>query len=403
MTIRLYHSDSYLREFAATVAGCLEYDSGKCGIILDQTAFYPESGGQPFDTGSINGIPVSAVYQEEDAIIHIVNQPLPKGESVQGAIDWDRRFDYMQQHSGEHILSGAFLQIVSAANVGFHLNNFSGQIDIAMDSFSDDQAEAVEQLANSIVFENRPLHCEYIPADTLGALPLRKKPAKAYANIRVVNIGDFDLCPCGGTHVASTGEIGVIKIRSWERSKQHIRIDFVCGYRALKDYRQKNQAIAIMSARLSAPAETAVDAFAKKMEQLQTLHKECTQAKKMYTELLVEKLSAQAYEKAGIKIATACLETDADSVRRIAAALIESANTVALIASLDRENDKVQVVFSCSKELPLHMGNELKAVLLQVNGRGGGGPYSAQGGFSGTSQADTVLTVAKQAIISNLG
>jgi len=401
MTIKLYHANSYLKEFDAAIIDIIEYPDNKWGIILDQTAFYPESGGQPFDTGTINASPVIAVYQKDNTVIHVTKEPLPLGPAL-GKIDWNRRFDHMQQHSGEHILSSAFLQIVGAENIGFHMSSLATQIDLPVNSLTEEQITAVEQLANEAVFANRPVQCNFVTNSQLDSLRLRKQVSKQFESIRIVDIDGFDCCPCGGTHVAATGEVGMIKIRSWERVRNGIRVDFVCGFRALADYRQKNTISASLSAQLSSPADGVLAAFAKQLARLQFLTKELAETKKEIAQITAEKLYQQAESIGAAKIVVSSHNAEPDTISKIAALLTTNPSTVALQAGINETSNKVHLIFACSKDLDLNMGAELKAALEQVNGRGGGNATAAQGGFSGIEQTAAVLATAKQSIIKKL-
>ena len=211
-TEKLYYSDPYLKEFSAHVIKITELEDGRIGVILDRTAFYPEGGGQPCDTGWLNDIPVIDVRSKDGDIVHVVSEALSTDE-VTGRLDWARRFDHMQQHSGEHVLSGAFLELFGAENVGFHLGPDAVYIDIALESLSAGQAAAVEARANAAVYATLPVSTHQVTDADLSRFPLRKLPTKGFGSLRLVEMPGIDCCPCGGTHVSNTGQIGGIKIR----------------------------------------------------------------------------------------------------------------------------------------------------------------------------------------------
>ena len=236
-TRRLYYENAYRAEFEATLLQVTEYE-GKPAVLLDATCFYPTSGGQPHDLGTLNGVQIVDVVEAGEDILHLLATPLAPGP-VRGIIDWNRRFDHMQQHSGQHILSQAFERELQADTVSFHLGNASSTIDVTLGSLDWDLAARIEELTNRIVFEDRPVTVREYSAAEVGALALRKAPIDK-GIIRVVTVQDFDVCACGGTHVRATGEVGCIHIRGWERRRGQVRVEFLCGWRALHDYRTEN-------------------------------------------------------------------------------------------------------------------------------------------------------------------
>lgn len=399
-TRRLYHENSYLQEFDAQVVEIIEYPENRFGVVLNQTAFYPESGGQPYDTGVLNDIPVIEVRQQQDTIIHIMEQRLTD-ILVTGKINWTRRFDHMQQHSGEHILSGAFLELFGVFNIGFHLGDFFTTIDLAIDALTEQQIQQVEQRANEMVLANRPIHCSFIDKDQLADLKLRKELTKTYDTIRIVNMDGFDCCPCGGTHTAATGEIGLIKIRSWERIKTGVRIEFLCGFRALADYQQKNRIINSLSTELSVASEHILTAFNKQSERLRQLNKELADIRKIMTNHTAATLLSQAELTSGVRII--CFsEQNSASQNQLASILTANPKTIALLGTTNAETAKSSLLFACSPDIELHMGAELKAVLQSVAGKGGGSAQHAQGGFNGKGSIDLLLEQAKNSILLKL-
>jgi len=234
MTQKLYHEDAYQQEFWAQVLERIAVSNG-LGLILDKTCFYPTSGGQPHDQGTLNGIPVSDVFEREDdgAVVHVVGgqvegSVLKKGETVHGQIDWEHRFDHMQQHTGQHILSQAFLQLLDAETVGFHLSAESSTIDVDKASLEVAQLDRVEELANAIVFADRRVRTYFVDQESVQDLALRKHPGVT-GQIRIIEVEGFDLSPCGGTHVKAAGEVGPIAITKSERRGSETRVEFLCG------------------------------------------------------------------------------------------------------------------------------------------------------------------------------
>jgi alanyl-tRNA synthetase len=247
LTERLYYAEPYLRQFEATVTERLSWH-GQPAVVLSRSAFYPTGGGQPHDTGSLQGVPVLDVVEREadKAVIHLLEKALPGVPAgadrriVTGEVDWPRRFDHMQQHTGQHILSQVAERLLDAATVGFHLSEKSSTVDLDRAPLSDEQLDQLEEAANRIVFENRPVVARFVNREELAGLPLRKAP-EVSGPVRIVEIQDFDWSPCGGTHVRAAGEVGLIKIVRTERRGSETRLEFLCGGRTLADYRVKNR------------------------------------------------------------------------------------------------------------------------------------------------------------------
>src|SRR5881296_630723 len=256
-TERLYYNDPYLLEFDANIIATRPVGD-RLGIILDKTAFYPTSGGQPNDLGTINGLPLVDCLEDEASgnVIHVIEGTI-SGASVHGRIDPARRADHMQQHSGQHVLSQAFVELFNWPTVSFHLGTVSCTIDLPVDSVSREQAEAAEELANRIVRENRSVVVRYIAHENVADAGLRK-PTERSGEIRVIDIAGYDRSACGGTHVRGTGEIGPILVTGIERVKKQTRVEFICGNRVLQYARDANRTLQNISQTISAaPFETA--------------------------------------------------------------------------------------------------------------------------------------------------
>src|SRR5438067_4132217 len=242
MTSRLYYHDSFLYTFDAQVVASAQRE-GKNAVVLDHTAFYPTSGGQVFDTGKFiledqTEIPVSEVAEDEEGnIYHFTPGPVAPGTAICGMVDPARRRDHMQQHSGQHVLSAGFVQLFNAPTVSFHMGAESCTIDLAVKSLAANQVVEAERLANEIVIEDRPVAIRFVSLEEARRLELRKLPPKQTGELRLIDITDFDLTACGGTHVRSTGQIGAILVRKVENVKQGMRVEFVCGLRAVSTAR----------------------------------------------------------------------------------------------------------------------------------------------------------------------
>src|SRR5262245_44454907 len=275
MTTKLYWHDSRLTQFSAQVMDCFIQDSHQV-VVLDQSAFYPGGGGQPHDTGTINEARILAVSMAEDGrMLHHLDSdaPLKVGEEVAGAVDWSRRLEMLQQHTGQHILSQAFWQLFGAETKGFRIFDQVAEIDLTLDAPPEEISTAMrraEDLANAVVFEERPVRLHLITPEEASRLPLRKESFNTDC-VRVVEIADFDWSPCGGTHAQRTGEIGLIMVRSWERAKRMTRVQFVCGGRALRDYRAANQTATSVARRLSVGRDEAPEAVVRLMEEYRQL------------------------------------------------------------------------------------------------------------------------------------
>ena len=251
MTERLYYTDAYCTRFLARVTERVTWD-GRPAVVLDRTAFYPTSGGQPADRGVLGGVAVVDVQvRQDDAVVHVLESPLPEdGKEVEGEIDWPRRFDHMQQHTGQHVLSAAFERMLDADTVGFHLGTDVSTIDLNVPRLAPETATSVEGLVNQVLWEDHPVSARFVDSDELATLPLRRPPA-VDGPVRVVEIGDFDVNPCGGTHVARTGEIGLVRVARLDYRGDETRVEFLCGSRALRDYRAKSAVVNQLATRLT--------------------------------------------------------------------------------------------------------------------------------------------------------
>ena len=273
-TRRLYFEDPYLSEFEAVVLERLERE-GRPAAVLDRTAFYPESGGQPSDRGTLGGVPVLDVVEEAGRVVHVLGAPLPEGAAggpVRGSVDGSRRFDHMQQHTGQHILSQAFLEVLRGETRSFHLGPEVSALEIGIRQASDDEVETVERAANRIVFEDREVRTSFVPEERIREVPLRRPP-KVSGLIRIVEVAGFDWSACGGTHVRRTGEIGLVKVIGAERIRDNVRFTFVCGGRALGDYALKTRLLRRIAGQFSARETDSPAAVEKAQAELKDLRR----------------------------------------------------------------------------------------------------------------------------------
>jgi alanyl-tRNA synthetase len=417
MTQKLYHNDAYQQEFQAQVLETITVDDG-LGLILDRTCFYPASGGQPHDQGTLNGIPISDVFEREDdgAVVHVVSGEmegpvlssstsltvnsvegpvLNKGETVHGQIDWERRFDYMQQHTGQHILSQAFLRLLDAETVGFHLGAEASTIDVDKAPLEATQIDEVEELANTIVFADRPVRTYFVDQDRMEDLALRKQPMVA-GPIRIVEVEGFDLSPCGGTHVKAAGEVGPIVITKSERRGSETRVEFLCGGRALADYRRQRRIVSELANQFSVGDWELVEAVNRLAEEAKRHRKELNAAQSQLLDYEAARLWAEAEEHDGLRIVRAVLsEGDGGTLKGLAQRLAQQEACVAL---LGLKGDRALLAFARSADLPYDMSALLKGACQIIGGGGGGRPDMAQGGGPVGDRLGEALEFALEAL-----
>lgn len=377
-TQRLYYSDAYTTTFDARCIERTDY-GGSPAIILDRSYFYPTSGGQPHDTGALNGIPVIevAVREGDGAVLHILARPLD-GDQVRGEIDWARRFDHMQSHTGQHILSRAFEALAEAETVGFHLSADSLTIDLDHPTLETAVIERAEALANQIVFEDHPVRAWFPDEAELATLTLRKTP-EVDGRLRVVEIADFDLNACGGTHVARTGAVGLIKIVRVERRGDTLRLEFCCGGRALADYREKHALLSGMAASLTTGYREVPAALDRLRDENQALRRDLRAARSTLMEHEAARLRAEAPHNGVFALVThISANGDAQAARELVQKLIAHPQTVVLCGV---PGEKAQIIAARSDDLPHDMVPALRVALAALGvERGGGRPMFAQGG-----------------------
>jgi alanyl-tRNA synthetase len=378
MTERLYYADAYCRHFSARVTERLTWD-GQPAVVLDRTAFYPTSGGQPADEGTLSGVAVDDVCARDDGVVvHVLARALPE-EKVAGQIDWPRRFDHMQQHTGQHVLSAAFEQVLDADTVGFHLGVEVSTIDINMARLDPGEVASVEDLANWVVWEDRPVDTRFVSPDELASLPLRRLPT-VDGPVRIVDIDGFDANPCGGTHVARTGEIGLIRIPRLEYRGDETRVEFLCGRRALCDYRARSEVVDQLATRLTVGYWELDRAVVRLQDEAKQLRRDLRQMRERL--LYVE--AADLYETAAPRGAYRVVEKvwqgrEPGELRALAQELSRRFEVVALLASV---GERTHLCFARSEGVDVDVTELLREACGQLGGKGGGRPHLAQG--SGT-------------------
>jgi len=388
---RLYYDDSYLQEFTGQPIQC-EQRGEQWFIELNHTAFYPTSGGQPNDLGTIGNHAVLDVVEEGETIWHVLAAD-PGDEPCLCRINWDRRYDFMQQHSGQHILSQAFLKRLDAMTIGFHLTDTTLTIDLDCEHVSEEDILWVENEANRVIWSGRPIHCNWYDNDQLDTLPLRKLP-KVEKDIRIVEVADYDWSPCGGTHVALTSEIGILKIRRVERSKGVTRVEFLCGGRALADYRFKNTFALRMAADLSVKDRDLPEAWLRQQELAKAADAELKQMRMEMLEHRASALITEAKPHPTFALVSASFANlDAAELKNLALHLVSHPHIVALLAT---ESTSGQFVLARSSDVDsIALNGILKQLWTEFQGKGGGTPQLVQGALADATQREAFLSRAE--------
>jgi alanyl-tRNA synthetase len=393
-TQKLYFDDAYLVEFEAAVVARLVHQ-GQPAAVLDRTCFYPESGGQPWDKGTLDGVEVLNVVEDGEMIVHVLAKDLPS-DRVKGKIDWAARFDHMQQHSGQHILSQAFFESLKGETRSFHLGADVSTLEIALAMAADGDIERVERRANAIVFENREIKTYFVPEERIGEIPLRRPP-KVTGLIRVVEADAFDYSACGGTHCRRTGEIGLIKIVKSERIRGNLRFEFVCGGRALRDYALKNRIVRQLIGQFNVKEIDIAVSVARLAEELKTAKKRLRGSEEALSVFEARGLMDKAEGKIIREIFG---DKSPEGARFLALNIIRQGEYVVLFGA--RSETRSHLILACSETLTLDMRRLTPIVAPLMNGRGGGGPTLVE--IAGDLAADLrgVIAAAEDFVRKNL-
>lgn len=398
MTKKFYIENPYLKELDAEIIE-KRYVNNKYYIKLNRTIFYPHlSGGQPGDRGTINDIDVLEVYEDGEDIVHVLENGI-NGNSVHLSIDWENRLDLMQQHTGQHLLSAVFYKLFNGETVGFNISKEYVYVDITIPTLSDEDAHRVELLANKVIYSNFPIKSFYVTQAQLDKLPVRKAP-KVKSNIRIVEIDNFDFCPCGGTHLSHTGELGIIKIRRWEKYKGNIRVEFVCGGRALKDYTWKNTYIREIGLLLSSKDKDVLEKVNKLYGDKIELEKENRSLKDSLLKLKGDSLLEEAQLYSDIRFIYNEIDNmDFKELSYIANYLNNNEKLVQIYGLKD--NEKAQFYISRSKDLNINLQDMFKKISSQYHLKGGGNPNTVQGSTQ-TQELKLVLDSFAKYIIKEI-
>lgn len=390
MTQRLYYETAYLTAFDAQVVASREFH-GQPAAALDRTAFYPTGGGQPHDTGALNGVAVLDVRSDGETIWHLLAAPLPVGTDVHGQIDWPRRWVHMQNHSGQHLLSQAFIETAGALTIGWHLSEHSLTIDLDQAGINEEQLTGAERLANQIAQRNLPITARIVSERDLPALALRKQP-DVDGPLRIVEIGDFDRVACSGTHVTSAAQVGLVKVLRAERRGPETRIHFVCGQRALDDYGRKHQMVRSLAGRFTCSEEE----LAQAVERLQAQADANFRALRAVQSDLVAAEAARLLATAGSNavLSGGYPGWEGEQVKQLALALRSQPGLVIALAS-----GNGQVFLARSADVSFDAGQALRSALAGVGGRGGGRPDFAQGAAPGWDAAQQALREIEATVV----
>ena len=412
MTQRLYYNDSFLFDFRAKVLDTTELkresNHSIWAVKLDSTAFYPTSGGQPFDTGRLiaeskSGVSLESavedVFEDEHGEIwHRVTKVVPPGAEVRGLIDTERRRDHIQQHTGQHMLSAAFIQLLNAKTVSFHLGEQMSTIDLEVQSIARENLIRVERLVNEIIAEDRPITVQYASREQAQQMGVRKLPERE-GEIRLIDIRDFDLNACGGTHARSTGQIGGLLLRRTEKVKQGVRVEFVCGLRAVtaarRDYELLSESAALYPC---APADLPSNISKQRDEARQQQKREARLLEKI-AELKSAEMLHQLSGSTPKVIAEVFPDRDATFIKLLAQKLTRNSGVVAFMGA---SQGPPALVFARSADISSDMGTLLRELVTAAGGRGGGGKDFAQGGVAEAAQLQPILDAARSRLLTTI-
>lgn len=380
MDRKLYYKDPYIKSFSTTLKNKQKDEQGRWYAVLEETAFYPTGGGQPHDTGTLNDVKVIDVEEVDGEIRHYLEDPLNSLDNViVGKIDWDRRFDHMQQHAGQHILSAAFEELFDFATVGFHLGKEMLTIDLEIGELTEHQAREAENLANQIILENRPIETKWVTSAELVEYPLRKQPTVT-ENIRLVIIPEFDYNGCGGTHPKTTAEVGAIKILTWEKQRKKTRVQFICGSRVLSQFHQKQKVIEDLNELLNAPEQDLAAAAKRIIENGKELEKSIEELRGMLIEYEGRDLLEKAVSSNNRKIVHVVFQDRSIQEMQKLARMIADKSDEVIALLVNEGEEKLQFVCARGSASSVSMKKIAESLLSLINGKGGGNDSFVQGG-----------------------
>ena len=396
MTKRLYLEDPYVTAFDADVVETRETEDGPA-VVFTETHFYPESGGQPFDLGTIDGVPVTKVVETDDkTVLHILER-LPGSTRVHCEIDENRRRDHMQQHSGQHILSAAFVRELDTNTTSFHLGAQISTIDLDRRPLTRDDVARAERAANDVARRGVAIKSIFVTGDEARSLELRKPPPEG-ESLRIVEVAGFDHQACCGTHPRSSSEVSPIVVRGFEKFKDGTRVEFVCGDRALADYHESVSRVRALASVLSSSEADLVDTATKLQAERKSMSKELAKLKSRALLADAESWMAKAAEIGEWRVLIDHVEAlGPGEMRVLAQKLVEKPSRIVLLGAVD--DGRAHLVFARSKDTDADMNALLRAALGVVAGRGGGSAEIAQGGGPNTAGIDDALAAAKRLLV----
>ncbi|KAF0815604.1 Alanyl-tRNA synthetase family protein [Bacillus sp. ZZV12-4809] len=387
---KLYYEDPYIKTFETELVYQAADEKERVYAVLKETAFYPTGGGQPHDEGALNNIKVVDVEEVEGEIRHYLEGELDTSTTeVSGEIDWKRRFDHMQQHAGQHILSAAFEELYGYKTVSFHLGRETLTIDLEISELPAEHAEEAERLANAIILENRPIESKWVSAEEASKFPLRKKLSVS-EDIRLVIIPEFDYNGCGGTHPTSTGQVSGVKILDWERQKKKIRVQFVCGSRILAQLQTKYEITRYLSQLLNAPEKELPSAASRLIENGKDLEKQLEEAKETLLAFEAKELYTAEEGEYVSQVFKGRTIQELQKLARLIASQSENADVILI----NETADKLQFVCAKGADSESDMKSLSAELLQKINGKGGGNPQFAQGGGEKLMSGEDLLQYA---------
>lgn len=399
-TKRLFDQNPYFKECKANILNEKIREDGLYDLVLDQTTFYPTGGGQPHDIGWMNGIAVKDVYKKNGVIFHVLESSIGDNKDVACKIDWDRRYDHMQQHAGQHILSRAFESLFEAMTVGFHLGEETITIDVTLKELTEEIISSVEELSNKIIMDNRQIIKEMVSVDELSDNVKNKIPdIEEY--VRIVEVENFDRIACSGTHPNSTSEIGFIKILGWEKYKQNVRVTFASGKRLLNIFSKFQMELMNAASILKTNWADVSQNVLRTIEDKERLEKKLKDLNLQLIQFEIAELKQKAQFIGKFHYIEAVFENrDFNEIRQLAQGITQESSYVILFTNITEE--KVQFLLNRSDDLQVSMNECLKIGLEIIEGKGGGNPKVAQGGGTNHNKLNETIEAMKKYIFFSL-
>lgn len=396
MENKLYYKDPYIASFSTKLITHEKDEQGKWYAILEETAFYPTGGGQPHDEGLINGVKVIDVEEVDGEIRHYLEERLQEvARVVKGEVNWERRFDHMQQHAGQHILSAAFEALFDLSTIGFHLGKEFLTIDLDTEELTEQQIMKAEKLANQIIMESRPIETKWVTSQQLSMFPLRKQPTVT-ENIRLVIIPEFDYNGCGGTHPKTTSEVGSIKLLSWERQKGKVRLQFICGDRVIRQLHEKNQVLNELTGLLNAPEKDLPLAAKRIIENGREQDKLIAELQEALISCETKELLEKANKVKDRKVVSKVFQRRSIQEMQKLARIIANKEEKAIILFVNETDEKLQFVCARGSAISISMKQIAATLLTLINGKGGGNDSFAQGGGDAMYTGEQLLKMASE-------